>query len=152
MKAPQPRILIVGAGLAGLAAAKVLIEKGFEVKILEARDRVGGRISSDETLGVPLDRGAAWIHGTEGNPIATLAQQFQAKLVPFDSSQFLVFDRDGQIISTDAFQDFEAYFAKKLEHAKDFALEAAEDLALAAALSRYFKPEDLSPREQDLFR
>lgn len=43
----QPRIVVIGAGLAGLSAAKALLESGFtDVTILEATDRIGGRVQS----------------------------------------------------------------------------------------------------------
>src|SRR5215210_630717 len=51
------RAIIVGAGLAGLTCAKVLIERGAEVAVFEASDGVGGRVRTDEKEGFLLDRG-----------------------------------------------------------------------------------------------
>lgn len=69
------RVIVVGAGISGLAAAKALKENGFEVVVLESQDRVGGRLRTDRSLGVAFDEGASWIHGVNGNPITSLAQQ-----------------------------------------------------------------------------
>ncbi|KOX34129.1 hypothetical protein ADK67_03900 [Saccharothrix sp. NRRL B-16348] len=66
-----PGVVVVGAGMAGLAAARALRELGHEVVVLEARDRVGGRIRTDEH---GVDLGAHWIHGTDGNPITELVE------------------------------------------------------------------------------
>jgi monoamine oxidase len=52
-----------------------LKEKGFEVTVLEAQEKVGGRLRTNRSLGIPFDEGASWIHGINGNPITTLAQQ-----------------------------------------------------------------------------
>jgi monoamine oxidase len=68
-------VLIIGAGIAGLAAAKKLQAAGFKVTVLEAQGRVGGRLSTNRTLGISFDEGASWIHGVEGNPITKLAQE-----------------------------------------------------------------------------
>ncbi len=57
-------ILIIGAGAAGLAAGQSLRKAGHDVQILEARDRIGGRVWTDRALaGIPVERGAEFIHG-----------------------------------------------------------------------------------------
>ena len=58
-----PDILILGAGVAGLAAARDLVSAGATVTILEARDRLGGRIFTHETSMFPVDLGAEFVHG-----------------------------------------------------------------------------------------
>jgi len=68
-------IIVIGAGISGLAAAKQLKAEGFNVIVLEAQEKVGGRLRTDRSLGVAFDEGASWIHGINGNPITMLAAQ-----------------------------------------------------------------------------
>ncbi|WP_155372922.1 FAD-dependent oxidoreductase [Catellatospora vulcania] len=68
------RVLVIGAGIAGLAAAQALRGLGHPVTVLEARDRVGGRIWTDAD---GVDLGAHWIHGTDGNPITELVERLE---------------------------------------------------------------------------
>lgn len=86
---PAKRIVVVGAGLAGLAAAQQLQALGHAVVVLEARARIGGRIwTSTQWPDAPLDLGASWIHGLRGNPLTELARLAQAALLitRYDSS------------------------------------------------------------------
>jgi monoamine oxidase len=58
-----PDVLIIGAGVAGLAAARDLISAGATVTILEARDRIGGRVLTEQTATCPVEFGAEFVHG-----------------------------------------------------------------------------------------
>jgi len=75
----KPKVVIVGAGISGIAAASELHSKGFDVLVLEGRSRIGGRIYTDTSLGAPVDLGASWIHGKVGNPIYELATKMHLK-------------------------------------------------------------------------
>jgi len=71
-----PDVVVVGAGAAGLAAARELTRAGLAVRVIEARRRVGGRAWTDgETFGVPIDRGCAWLHAADQNPWTAYARQ-----------------------------------------------------------------------------
>lgn len=62
--------IVIGAGLAGLAAARRLTAAGLTVTVLEASDHLGGRAAVDSTLGLDLPMGGAWMHGDIGHPLA----------------------------------------------------------------------------------
>lgn len=69
-------VVIVGAGAAGLAAAKVLRAAGRTVTLLEALDRIGGRAwTRDGDFGVPFDIGCAWLHAGDRNPFMADAER-----------------------------------------------------------------------------
>lgn len=107
--------VVIGAGIAGLAAARQLADLGVAVTVLEARDRIGGRLWTDRSLGVPLDLGASWIHGTRNNPITKLAQSFSQPLFKWDYE-------DAEIIDLTANQG-------RLEDRIDLLQDRLEDLA-----------------------
>lgn len=69
-------IVVIGAGAAGIAAARWLQRQGRRVALLEARPRVGGRAWTDTTrLGFPVDFGAAWLHSADVNPWTNVARE-----------------------------------------------------------------------------
>ncbi|MBO9577434.1 MAG: FAD-dependent oxidoreductase [Microbacteriaceae bacterium] len=65
--APPERVIVVGAGIAGLTAANALRTAGVECLVVEARDRIGGRLHTVEVDGVVADLGGAWIHHPGAN-------------------------------------------------------------------------------------
>ena len=68
-------MVIVGAGVSGLSAARHLCLNGIcDVTILEAENRIGGRLYTDEIDGVLIERGAGYIHGKGGNPIFSVCK------------------------------------------------------------------------------
>ncbi len=68
----NPDVAIVGAGSAGIAAARSLLASGLSVTVLEARDRIGGRTVTRRFRGHPLDLGAHWLHAGPINPLVKL--------------------------------------------------------------------------------
>ncbi|MFN0026548.1 MAG: GNAT family N-acetyltransferase [Acidimicrobiales bacterium] len=65
-------VVVIGAGVAGLAAARALHDAGRAVIVVEAKDGIGGRCHTDRSMGVPVHLGAAWLHGEQGHPLAAL--------------------------------------------------------------------------------
>jgi len=78
------RVIVIGAGMAGAAAARTLKNAGVDVQVLEASDRIGGRIHTSTQWGAPVELGAAWVHSRKGNPITGLAATTGLTLVPTD--------------------------------------------------------------------
>ncbi|MDJ0376504.1 NAD(P)/FAD-dependent oxidoreductase [Cryobacterium sp. PH31-L1] len=105
--------IVVGAGVAGLAAARLLAQAGRSVVVLEARDRVGGRVCTDRTDGLVTDLGASWIHGVTDNPVAGAAAAFGLPTVEFtvggyqpDSRPIAYYGPTGQRLGDDAARAF----------------------------------------------
>jgi monoamine oxidase len=68
-------VAVVGAGAAGLAAARALAAGPLSVLVLEARERIGGRAHTVETGGFALDLGCGWLHSADRNPFVATARE-----------------------------------------------------------------------------
>ncbi len=81
-------VIIIGAGAAGIAAARRLSAAGRSFTVIEAQPRIGGRCITETTsFGVPLDRGAHWIHTPDSNPLMKLASRTGLEIYPAPSGQ-----------------------------------------------------------------
>ena len=69
---PVERVLVVGAGIAGLTVANAMAHAGVDCVVLEARSRVGGRLHTADLGGSPVDLGGSWMHHPIGNPVRQL--------------------------------------------------------------------------------
>ena len=104
---PDKSVIIIGAGISGLAAAKTLRERGFQVTLLEAQDKVGGRLRSNRSLGIAFDEGASWIHGIKKNPITDLAQKAGMNTFETVDESRKSYDLGGVLRSTTTYDDTE---------------------------------------------
>jgi monoamine oxidase len=113
--ADRADVIVVGAGVAGLTAARDLVAAGWSVIVLEASPVIGGRLRTDRSLGVAFDLGASWIHGVDGNPITELAEQAGAPTVVLDFDDVAVFDEGGTERTLDEFAAAQAAYEALLE-------------------------------------
>ncbi|MBO9626454.1 MAG: FAD-dependent oxidoreductase [Microbacterium sp.] len=95
--------IVIGAGMSGVTCARMLADAGQRVLVLEARDRVGGRMHTDRAAGFPVDLGASWIHGIDGSPLWDLVQALGIPTLEYTVGSFQVggrpiedFDGDGR--------------------------------------------------------
>ncbi|MEM9683555.1 MAG: NAD(P)/FAD-dependent oxidoreductase [Pseudomonadota bacterium] len=105
-------IAVVGAGAAGLAAARTAVDAGLRVVVLEAGNRIGGRaFTESRSLGVPFDHGCRWFHSASLNPFVDIARRLGFDPVPEDRGRYIRVAADGQGRWTSAteFEKWAAY-------------------------------------------
>ncbi len=107
--------VVIGAGVSGLTAARLLVQAGQRVVVLEARDRIGGRTCTERSDGYTSDRGASWIHGIDDNPLADVVRDFGLRTVEFSVGSY---QPDGRPI---------AYYTPTGQRMTDGAIQAFAD-------------------------
>lgn len=132
--ASNPDVIVIGAGISGLAAARALADAGRSVVVLEASGRIGGRIHTDRSLGMPVEVGAGWIHGPDGNPISDLASNAGLDTFVTDDENLEVHRADGAPVSDADVMAGEARLtrlAATIDHGVD------TDMAMSEAIRRF---------------
>lgn len=145
------KILVIGAGLSGLAAAQKLSQAGLHVTILEARNRIGGRTYTQHHLGMPFDMGASWIHGLQGNVIADLAISLKLPFKETNFENFLFLDRNNVPMIEKDEKIFHSQYQQLLENAGNYARAAKLDMSLADAVKQTLPLTNSSAQWQDYY-
>ncbi|NVN85697.1 MAG: FAD-dependent oxidoreductase [Rhodopseudomonas sp.] len=132
---PVPReadVVVVGAGAAGIAAARRIMAANRKVIVIEATGQIGGRCQTDTaSFGLPFDRGARWLHNPDTNPMVKLARSVGLDIAPAPPGQRIrVGRRNARASET---EDFLATLVRA-NRAIDEASHGKADVACAAAL------------------
>lgn len=127
--------------MAGLSAARSLADAGWPVRVIEARNRIGGRVNTNRDWGRPLEMGASWIHGTKDNPLTELAKKAHLDLFPTDYYGWAELAVDPSLQPL----DYERGPWRTL--VRD-AREEVDGGSLAAAISAQAAREELSDKER----
>jgi len=129
--------VVIGAGVSGLTAARLLAQAGQRVVALEARDRIGGRTWTERSHGLISDRGASWIHGIDDNPLADVVGGFGMRTVEFtvgsyqpDGRPIAYYGPTGVRLSDGAIQGF-------ADDVRDFGLHLAVTIEASELGSSY---------------
>lgn len=137
-RAAKPDVIVVGAGAAGLAAARMLQSNGYRVLVLEARSRIGGRMDTSTVWpDFPVDLGASWIHGIHGNPLTPIARALGIKFVlTFYNNEVLV--HPGGATANAAFDALVSRAASDVRQARAASYRLNRDIPLSQAVTNFY--------------
>merc|ERR1719400_2461164 len=149
------KVVVIGAGIAGLAAAQQLKSFGMDVVVLESRDRVGGRIATFRKGPYIADLGAMVVTGLGGNPITVLSKQVNMELMKI-SQKCPLYESNGSTVPKDKDDMVEREFNRLLEatsylsHQLDFNYCNKEPVALGEAMEWVIKLQEKNVKEKQL--
>lgn len=137
-------VIVIGAGMAGLAATRQLADWDYDVILLEARDRIGGRTWTETSLGLPLDLGASWIHGVNKNPLTALADRVNAPRVATDYDSITRYKSDGSEMSNQEDADIDSLIEQFAAQVAEWQEETETDASLQDALDMFISNKRFS--------
>ncbi|KAL1131629.1 hypothetical protein AAG570_011243 [Ranatra chinensis] len=151
----QGRVIVIGAGIAGLAAAQQMQQFGMDVVVLEARDRVGGRIATFRKSNYIADLGAMVVTGLGGNPVNVLSKQINMELHKI-RQKCPLYDSSGKTVPKEKDEMVEREFNRLLEatsylsHMLDFNYSGGKPVSLGQALEWVIKLQEKNVKEKQM--
>ncbi|OQD81285.1 hypothetical protein PENANT_c028G03640 [Penicillium antarcticum] len=149
----QPHIGIIGAGLSGLRCADILLQNGARVTILEARERIGGRVHQSSVGSHVVDLGPNWIHGAGENPIMDIAKA-TGTIVHDPEGGNIKFSREGQLIDETVTSKVEGFVWTTISEAFEYSNRHGDSIPAEKSLFDFFGERvgqsDLSDTEKEL--
>ena len=149
------KVVVIGAGIAGLAAAQQLKSFGMDVVVLESRDRVGGRIATFRKGPYIADLGAMVVTGLGGNPITVLSKQVNMELMKI-SQKCPLYESNGSTVPKDKDDMVEREFNRLLEatsylsHQLDFNYCNGKPVSLGQSLEWIIKLQEKYVKEKQI--
>ncbi|XP_073995283.1 lysine-specific histone demethylase 1A-like isoform X4 [Rhodnius prolixus] len=151
----QGRVIVIGAGIAGLAAAQQMQQFGMDVVVLEARERVGGRIATFRKGNFIADLGAMVVTGLGGNPVNVLSKQINMELHKI-RQKCPLYDSSGKTVPKEKDEMVEREFNRLLEatsylsHMLDFNYSGGKPVSLGQALEWVIKLQEKNIKEKQI--
>ncbi|KAK6154083.1 hypothetical protein DH2020_013722 [Rehmannia glutinosa] len=141
-----PSVIVVGGGISGIAAARMLQNASFKVILLESQDRIGGRIHTDYSFGCPVDMGASWLHGVcNENPLSPIIRRLGLTLYRTSGDDSILYDHDlescalfdinGHQVPQSMVVEVGVAFKKILEETDKVRNEQSNDISVKEAIS-----------------
>lgn len=146
----SPSVIVIGGGMAGIAAARALHHASFHVVLLESRERLGGRIHTDYSFGFPIDLGASWLHGVSNqNPLASVIARLglplyrtsgdNSVLYDHDLESYALFDMDGNQVPQELVTKVGQVFETILQETDKVRKASSDDMSIQRGLSIVFE-------------
>jgi polyamine oxidase len=148
----SPKIIIIGAGIAGAAAARKLVDTGFDVTILEARNRIGGRIHTNNDLGCNIELGANWIHDSKNpkNPLKPIADLLKIENQETRYTDLKLYDRNGDKISKLRLGIFYNHLENEISRKVEQLNFSQTDVSIQKIIDQIISENNYSQRELDM--
>jgi lysine-specific histone demethylase 1 len=149
------KVIIIGAGIAGLIAAQQLTQFGMDVTILEARDRVGGRVVTFRKGNFIADLGSTVVTGLGGNPVGVISKQINMQLHKI-KQKCPLYEANGNTVPKDKDEMVEREFNRLLEatsylsHSLDFNCLNGKHVSLGQALEWVIQLQEKSVKEKQI--